>query len=125
MIKPVFGRPDIVIVMTDEERAIPPYESGTSSTGGSARCPASAGSTNTGELHPALHRVAGLCPQPSHHLHRALPDLHGVTQTDGLGRSTTPGCAGCAREVPTLGNWFRRRGYDTHYDGKWRISTPT
>ena len=25
-------------------------------------------------------------------------------------------------EVPTLGNWFRAGGYDTHYDGKWHIS---
>ncbi len=25
-------------------------------------------------------------------------------------------------EVPTLGNWFRAAGYDTHYDGKWHIS---
>jgi arylsulfatase A-like enzyme len=24
--------------------------------------------------------------------------------------------------VPTLGNWFRAAGYDTHYDGKWHIS---
>ncbi len=27
-----------------------------------------------------------------------------------------------AGEVPTLGNWFRAAGYDTHYDGKWHIS---
>ena len=25
-------------------------------------------------------------------------------------------------EVPTLGNWFRAAGYDTHYDGKWHLS---
>ena len=25
-------------------------------------------------------------------------------------------------EVPTLGNWFRAAGYDTHYDGKWHIT---
>jgi arylsulfatase A-like enzyme len=25
-------------------------------------------------------------------------------------------------EVPTLGNWLRAAGYDTHYDGKWHIS---
>ena len=24
--------------------------------------------------------------------------------------------------MPTLGNWFRAAGYDTHYDGKWHIS---
>ena len=25
-------------------------------------------------------------------------------------------------EVPTIGNWFRAAGYDTHYDGKWHVS---
>jgi arylsulfatase A-like enzyme len=52
------------------------------------------------------------------------PDVHGVTQTDGLGKMADdsrmrwlpPG------EVPTLGHWFRAAGYDTHYDGKWHVS---
>ena len=27
--------------------------------------------------------------------------------------------------VPTLGDWFRAGGYETHYRGKWHIRTPT
>ena len=52
------------------------------------------------------------------------PDLHGVTQTDGIGKSYDDTRMRWLRpgEVPTLGNWFRAAGYDTHYDGKWHIS---
>ena len=118
-------RPDVIILMTDEERAVPPYESeelldwrqrvltgqrwfdehGVSFTRhytGSLACVPSRPTIFTGQY----------------------PDLHGVTQTDGLGKMADdsrmrwlpPG------EVPTLGNWFRTAGYDTHYDGKWHIS---
>ena len=52
------------------------------------------------------------------------PDLHGVTQTDGLGKSYSDTRMRWLREgeVPTLGHWFRAAGYDTHYDGKWHIT---
>ena len=52
------------------------------------------------------------------------PDLHGVTQTDGLGKMADDSRMRWLPEgeVPTLGNWFRAGGYDTHYDGKWHIS---
>jgi arylsulfatase A-like enzyme len=52
------------------------------------------------------------------------PDLHGVTQTDGIGKVYDDSRMRWLRpgEVPTLGNWFRAAGYDTHYDGKWHIS---
>jgi len=118
-------RPDIVIVMTDEERAIPPYESrevldwrdrvlsgrrwfdehGVSFTRhytGSLACVPSRPTIFTGQY----------------------PDLHGVTQTDGIGKVYNDSRMRWLRpgEVPTLGNWFRAAGYDTHYDGKWHIS---
>ena len=51
------------------------------------------------------------------------PDLHGVTQTDGIGKVYNDSrMRWLRREVPTLGNWFRAAGYDTHYDGKWHIA---
>ncbi len=118
-------RPDVVIVMTDEERAIPPYESpavlawrhrvlhgqrwfdehGVSFTRhytGSLACVPSRPTIFTGQY----------------------PDLHGVTQTDGIGKVYDDSRMRWLRrgEVPTLGNWFRAAGYDTHYDGKWHIS---
>jgi arylsulfatase A-like enzyme/putative intracellular protease/amidase len=47
-----------------------------------------------------------------------------VTQTDGLGKMANDSRMRWlpTGEVPTLGNWFRAAGYDTHYDGKWHIS---
>jgi arylsulfatase A-like enzyme len=50
--------------------------------------------------------------------------VHGVTQTDGLGKRADDPRMRWLRpdEVPTLGHWFRAAGYDTHYDGKWHMS---
>lgn len=54
------------------------------------------------------------------------PDVHGVTQTDGIGKTAADSRMRWLRqaEVPTLGNWFRAAGYDTHYDGKWHSRMP-
>ena len=71
------------------------------------------------------HYVASTACVPSRPslLTGQYPDVHGVTQTDGLGklhgdtrmRWLRPG------EVPTIGDWSAA-GYDTHYDGKWHVS---
>ena len=52
------------------------------------------------------------------------PDVHGVTQTDGLGKLADDSRMRWLRpgDVPTLGDWFRAGGYDTRYDGKWHLS---
>ena len=52
------------------------------------------------------------------------PAVHGVSQTDGLGKMADDSRMRWLREgeVPTLGHWFRTAGYDTHYDGKWHMS---
>ena len=118
-------RPDVILIMTDEERAIPPYESD--------EVRAWRDETLTGRKWFADHGVSferhytgSLACVPSRPtlFTGHYPDLHGVSQTDGLGKMSDdsrlrwlpPG------EVPTLGNWFRAGGYDTHYDGKWHIS---
>ena len=52
------------------------------------------------------------------------PSLHGVTQTDGIGKQIwDPGMYWLDPDmVPTLGDYFRAAGYRTHYRGKWHIS---
>jgi len=118
-------RPDVVIIMTDQERAAPPYES--------EETKAWRRSTLTGAawfddhaVNFRRHYTGSLACVPSRPtiFTGQYPDVHGVTQTDGLGKM-----ADDARmrwlpegEVPTLGHWFRTAGYDTHYDGKWHIS---
>jgi len=118
-------RPDIVIILTDEERAAPPYED-----------PAVAawrGKTLRGERWFAEHGVTfarhytgSLACVPSRPtlFTGQYPDLHGVTQTDGLGKMADDSRMRWLPpdEVPTLGHWLRAGGYDTHYDGKWHIS---
>jgi arylsulfatase A-like enzyme len=52
------------------------------------------------------------------------PSLHGVSQTDGIGKQNyDPGMYWLDPDmVPTMGDWFRAAGYRTHYRGKWHIS---
>ncbi|HEY4641336.1 MAG TPA: sulfatase-like hydrolase/transferase [Thermoanaerobaculia bacterium] len=52
------------------------------------------------------------------------PSLHGVTQTDGIGKHAwDPGMFWLDPDtVPTLGDWMRAAGYDTYYKGKWHVS---
>ena len=80
-------RPDIVIVMTDEERAVPPYES--------ADVLAWRQRTLTGRrwfdehgVSFTRHYTGSLACVPSRPtiFTGQYPDLHGVTQTDGIGK---------------------------------------
>ncbi|OKJ49500.1 sulfatase [Streptomyces sp. CB02009] len=118
-------RPDVVIVLTDEERAAPPYES---EELGAWRRKALPG-RNWFDDHGVSferHYTGSLACAPSRPtlFTGHFPDVHGVTQTDGLGKRADDSRMRWLREgeVPTLGHWFRAAGYDTHYDGKWHIS---
>jgi arylsulfatase A-like enzyme/putative intracellular protease/amidase len=118
-------RPDVIIIMTDQERAIPPYESDD--------VVAWRRNTLTGRawfdehaINFERHYTGSLACVPSRPtlFTGQYPDVHGVTQTDGLGKMADDSRLRWLREgeVPTLGNWFRAAGYDTHYDGKWHLS---
>lgn len=118
-------RPDIVILMTDEERAAPPYETEALRQW---RHHTLAGWRWFDEhgVRFTRHYTGSLACVPSRPtlFTGQYPDLHGVTQTDGIGKRYDDSRLRWLRrgEVPTLGNWFRAAGYDTHYDGKWHIS---
>lgn len=118
-------RPDIVIVMTDEERAIPPYESDALRTWRDETLRGRKWFDEHG-VSFVRHYTGSLACVPSRPtiFTGQYPDLHGVTQTDGIGKAHDDSRLRWLRrgEVPTLGNWFRAAGYDTHYDGKWHIS---
>ncbi|GAA4717585.1 sulfatase-like hydrolase/transferase [Nocardioides conyzicola] len=118
-------RPDVVILMTDEERAAPPYE-GPELTAWRERTLAGTRWFVENGVSFERHYTGSLACVPSRPtiFTGQYPDVHGVTQTDGLGKSADDSRMRWLRqgEVPTLGNWFRAAGYDTHYDGKWHIS---
>ncbi len=118
------ARPDVIILMTDQERAAPPYEPAEVRAwrrrlGGAAWFEdhgVSFGRHYTGSIACVPSRPTLLCGQ--------YPDVHGVTQTNGLGKMADDSRMRWLRpgEVPTLGHWFRAGGYDTHYQGKWHCS---
>ncbi len=118
-------RPDVILIMTDEERAAPPYESDELRDW---RHRELAGQRWFDEHAVSFgrHYTGSLACVPSRPtlFTGQYPDVHGVTQTDGLGKMWDDSRMRWLRpgEVPTLGHWFRAAGYDTHYDGKWHIS---
>ena len=118
-------RPDVIVIVTDEERAVPPYEA---SDVLAWRDRTLAGRRWFDEHGVSFrrHYTGSLACVPSRPtiFTGQYPDLHGVTQTDGIGKTADDSRMRWLRqgEVPTLGNWFRAAGYDTHYDGKWHIS---
>lgn len=118
-------RPDVIIVMTDEERAVPPYESDSVLAWRNRVLTGRKWFEDNG-ISFTHHYTGSLACVPSRPtiFTGQYPDLHGVTQTDGIGKTAEDSRMRWLRpgEVPTLGNWFRAAGYDTHYDGKWHIS---
>ncbi len=118
-------QPDVLIIMTDQERAAPPYESN--------ELAAWRRDTLTGArwfeenaVNFRRHYTGSLACVPSRPtiFTGHYPDVHGVSQTDGLGKMADDSRMRWLRsgEVPTLGHWFRAAGYDTQYQGKWHIT---
>jgi arylsulfatase A-like enzyme/putative intracellular protease/amidase len=121
----VTAAPDVVILMTDEERAAPAYEPVELARWRSRTLPGTQWFRDHG-VSFERHYTGSLACVPSRPtiFTGHYPDLHGVTQTDGLGKDAEDSRMRWlpVGEVPTLGHWFRAAGYDTHYDGKWHIS---
>ncbi len=118
-------RPDIVVILTDQERAIPPYESDELKVWRSTALPGRRWFDEHG-VSFERHYTGSLACVPSRPtmFTGQYPDVHGVTQTDGLGKDADDSAMRWLPigEVPTLGHWFRAAGYDTHYQGKWHLS---
>ena len=118
-------QPDVIVIMTDEERAAPPYES-SDITQWRAKTLRGRAWFDENALNFNRHYTGSLACVPSRPtiFTGHYPDVHGVTQTDGLGKMADDSRQRWLRvgEVPTLGHWFRASGYDTHYDGKWHMS---
>jgi len=118
-------QPDVIIIMTDEERAAPPYES-EATAAWRRRVLAGESWFNENAVNFRRHYTGSLACVPSRPtiFTGQYPEVHGVSQTVGLGKMADDSRMRWLREgeVPTLGHWFRAAGYDTHYDGKWHIT---
>jgi len=117
--------PDVVVLMTDQERAAPPYEPPALSAWRRANL-ANARWFEDHGVSFRRHYTGSLACVPSRPtlFTGQYPDVHGVTQTNGLGKMEDDSRMRWLRrgEVPTLGHWFRAGSYDTHYVGKWHIT---
>jgi arylsulfatase A-like enzyme/putative intracellular protease/amidase len=118
-------RPDVILILTDQERATPPYEGDALARW---RDEVLTGRRWFSEHATTFerHYTGSLACVPSRPtiFTGQYPDVHGVTQTDGIGKRADDSRMRWLREgeVPTMGHWFRAGGYDTHYDGKWHIT---
>ncbi|HEX6311995.1 MAG TPA: sulfatase-like hydrolase/transferase [Acidimicrobiia bacterium] len=119
------ARPNVLLIMTDEERYPPPYEVEALAAFRRRELPARQRlRERSRELHRHYVGSTACVPSRATLFTGQYPSLHGVDNTDGLAKSARdPGMTWLAPgSVPTLGDWFRAGGYQTHYRGKWHIS---
>ena len=119
------NRPDVVVLMTDQERAAPPYEPEEIAAWRREKLTGARWFEDNG-VSFRRHYTGSLACVPSRPtlFTGQYPGVHGVTQTNGLGKMEDDSRMRWLRpgEVPTLGHWLRSSGYDTKYVGKWHMS---
>lgn len=119
------ARPNVLLILTDQLRYPPPYESPELAEWRRVHCAGQERLRASGISFAHHYPMAAACaPSRASLLTGQYPSLHGVTQTDGLAKSAesedmfwlSPDT------VPTLGDWLRAGGYRTYYKGKWHAS---
>ena len=118
-------RPNILVILTDQLRYPPPYESAELAQYRRDHMPGVERLRQNGVSFRHHYPMAAACaPSRASLLTGQYPSLHGVTQTDGLAKTADgPDMFWLAPDtVPTLGDWFRAGGYRTYFKGKWHAS---
>lgn len=118
-------RPNILLVITDQERHAPAYESSAVASFRDERLPARRWLAENGVRFERHYTGATACsPSRPTLLTGHYPSLHSVTQTSGIGKHHGDSRLRwlLPRDVPTLGDYFRAGGYETVYKGKWHVS---
>jgi arylsulfatase A-like enzyme len=119
------GRPNVLVIMTDQQRYPPPYESDELAEFRRTHLAGVERLRANGVSFRHHYPMAAACaPSRASLLTGQYPSLHGVTQTDGIAKTAdsddmfwlAPGT------VPTLGDWFRTGGYRTYFKGKWHAA---
>ena len=120
------SKPNVLLILTDQLRYPPPYESDELRDYRHEHCVGQERLRQNGVSFARHYPMAAACaPSRASLLTGQYPSLHGVTQTDGISKS-----ADNPEEmfwlapdtVPTLGDWFRAGGYRTYFKGKWHAS---
>lgn len=118
-------KPNILVILTDQQRFPPVYENEDLKRFRREVLKGEQSLHDTGVSFNRHYTMSAACtPSRASLLTGQYPSLHGVTQTDGLGKDPDgPEMAWLAADtVPTLGDWFRAGGYRTFYKGKWHAS---
>ena len=118
-------RPNVLVILTDQLRDPPPYESDELAEYRRDNCLGSSRCARTGCRFAITTRWRAACaPSRASLLTGQYPSLHGVTQTDGLAKAADGDDMFwlAPDTVPTLGDWFRAGGYRTYFKGKWHAS---
>ncbi|EKE72177.1 sulfatase-like hydrolase/transferase [Gallaecimonas xiamenensis] len=117
--------PNILVIMTDEERFPPPYENAEAKAWRLKQCPGrEAIARNSIRCHSHYTGATACSPARATLFTGQYPSLHGVSQTPGMGKSSfDPAMFWLdADTLPTMGHWFQALGYQTYYRGKWHLS---
>ena len=116
-------RPNILLIMTDEERYPPPYEDDSVRAFRRTQLPARAALADRGlSLHRHYAGSTACSPSRATLFTGQYPSLHGVRETDGIAKTSHEVTWLDPDQVPTMGDWFRAAGYNSHYRGKWHIT---
>lgn len=118
-------QPNILLIMTDEERYPPPYEDAALKRFRAGQLTARQSIIDGGlEFHRHYAGSTACLPSRATLFTGQYPSLHGASQTDAMAKKNSdPGMYWLdPDEVPTLGDWFRAGGYTSHYRGKWHAS---
>ena len=118
-------RPNFLIIMVDEQRHAPVYESDRLKAWRAANLPSQNLIRRHGVDFTEHHIMAAACQPSRASIYTGqYPSLHGVSQTSGAAKTAIEQDLYWLdpATVPTLGNWFRAGGYDTFWKGKWHVS---
>ena len=118
-------RPNFLVIIIDEQRYAPVYESETLKLWRQANLPTQNFLRSRGMSFSNHYIMSAACqPSRASFMTGQYPSLHGVSQTSGAAKSAieTDLYWLDPTTVPTMGSWFRAAGYDTFYKGKWHVS---
>ena len=118
-------RPNILLILTDQQRNPPVYEPEALHRFRHETLKAEESLHSSGVTFERHYTMSSACvPSRASLLTGQYPSLHGVAQTDGLAKGPDdPAMSWLAPDtVPTLGDWFRAGGYWTYFKGKWHVS---
>ncbi len=121
----IAGKPNILIIMVDEQRYPTPYESDQLQAFRNSKLPGQESIRRAGMEFHGHHSASVACvPSRTSFYTGHYPSYHGVANTDGTAKTANdPDMFWLyPKTVPTIGNYFREGGYRTFYKGKWHIS---